>query len=82
MTHEEFSALAKEYGFERVYFLAPECFDLGENPYGCADAANILYTVGRFPGDARERQASAAAWPMPVEQPVMRMVCMGQLPGR
>ncbi len=25
------------------------------NPYGCADAANILYTVGRFPRDPLER---------------------------
>src|SRR5580700_6794069 len=32
--------------------------DLGLNPYGCADAANILYTIGRFPGDAAER----ASW--------------------
>ncbi len=31
--------------------------DLGVNPYGCADAANILYTIGRFPRDPRERQA-------------------------
>lgn len=27
----------------------------GPNPYGCADAANILYTIGAFPGDAAER---------------------------
>jgi hypothetical protein len=32
--------------------------DLGLNPYGCADAANILYTIGRFPRDSAER----AAW--------------------
>ncbi len=25
------------------------------NPYGCADAANILYTLGRFPRDPGER---------------------------
>jgi hypothetical protein len=31
--------------------------DMGINPYGCADAANILYTTGRFPGDVQERQA-------------------------
>lgn len=29
--------------------------DLGCNPYGCADAANILYMIGRFPRDAAER---------------------------
>lgn len=29
--------------------------DLGLNPYGCADAANILYTIGRFPGDLAQR---------------------------
>jgi hypothetical protein len=35
--------------------------ELGVNPYGCADAANILYTIGRFPRDARERQGWIAA---------------------
>jgi hypothetical protein len=25
------------------------------NPYGCADAANILYTLGHFPGEPAER---------------------------
>ncbi len=29
--------------------------ELGRNEYGCADAANILYTVGRFPTDPAER---------------------------
>ncbi len=29
----------------------------GLNPYGCADAANILYTTGHFPADPQERQA-------------------------
>jgi len=32
--------------------------DDGANPYGCADAANILYTVARFPAGGGER----AAW--------------------
>lgn len=27
----------------------------GPNPYGCADAANILYTIGYFPRDVTER---------------------------
>jgi hypothetical protein len=31
--------------------------DTGLNPYGCADAANILYTIARFPSQAPERQA-------------------------
>lgn len=31
---------------------------LGINEYGCADAANILYTVGAFPNNANEREAS------------------------
>ena len=31
--------------------------DEGADPYGCADAANILYTIGRFPKDAEERKA-------------------------
>jgi hypothetical protein len=30
--------------------------DLGLNPYGCAAAANILYTVGCFPRSLHERQ--------------------------
>ncbi len=29
---------------------------LGPNPYGCADAVNLLYTIGRFPRDAAERE--------------------------
>lgn len=29
--------------------------NLGQNEYGCADAANILYTIGRFPQDPAER---------------------------
>lgn len=29
---------------------------MGSNPYGCADAANILYTIGRFPQDDGERE--------------------------
>lgn len=29
--------------------------ELGSNPYGCADAANILYTIGAFPQDDEER---------------------------
>lgn len=34
---------------------------LGINPYGCADAANILYTINRFPADAAERAEWVAA---------------------
>ena len=34
--------------------------DLGNNEYGCADAANILYTIGRFPtGEKREASLKA-----------------------
>lgn len=33
MTHEEFGMLALEYGFERVFFLAPEKYSLGDNPH-------------------------------------------------
>lgn len=29
--------------------------ELGVNPYGCADAANILYSIGAFPRDPAER---------------------------
>ncbi|NRA39015.1 MAG: hypothetical protein HRU15_12800 [Planctomycetes bacterium] len=31
--------------------------DMGINPYGCADAANTLYTIGRFPQDIEERHS-------------------------
>jgi hypothetical protein len=34
--------------------------DLGVSPYGCADAANILYTIGRFPSEPEPRAASIA----------------------
>lgn len=34
--------------------------DLGSNEYGCADAANILYTIGRFPSEQRQRDACVA----------------------
>ena len=49
--------------------LAPGCYarylwnndkgtrKMGVNEYGCADAANILYTVGHFPSDPEERAA-------------------------
>lgn len=30
--------------------------DLGLNAYGCADAANILYSIGEFPRDPAERE--------------------------
>ena len=29
--------------------------EMGVNPYGCADAANILYSIGAFPKDPMER---------------------------
>jgi hypothetical protein len=31
------------------------------NPYGCADAANILYTIGSFPRDPHERKSWVTA---------------------
>jgi len=31
--------------------------NLGISEYGCADAANILYTIGRFPSDPEEKKA-------------------------
>ncbi len=34
---------------------AQDCRDLGLNPYGCADAVNLLYTLGRLPERAEER---------------------------
>lgn len=35
--------------------------DLGANPYGCADAANLLYTIGDLPSDGGERAAWVAS---------------------
>ena len=32
--------------------------DLGINAYGCADAANILYSIGSFPEDKVEREGA------------------------
>ena len=49
--------------------LAPGCYarwliqdangtrDLSSSEYGCADAANILYTIGKFPRDLAQREA-------------------------
>lgn len=34
---------------------------MGNNEYGCADAANILYTIGAFPKDPEERAAMVKA---------------------
>lgn len=31
--------------------------ELGINEYGCADAANILYTIGKFPNTSEKREA-------------------------
>lgn len=31
--------------------------ELGANPYGCADAVNLLYTLGKLPERAEERRA-------------------------
>jgi len=38
--------------YSRYIFSRP----LSENPYGCADAANILYTLNEFPRDLEERK--------------------------
>jgi hypothetical protein len=35
--------------------------DLGPNAYGCADAANLLWTIGRFPEARVEREAWIAS---------------------
>jgi len=34
---------------------------MGNNEYGCADAANILYIIGKFPGDTETREACIKA---------------------
>lgn len=34
--------------------------ETGSNPYGCADAANILYSIGAFPTNDAERAAAVA----------------------
>lgn len=38
-----------------------ESRELGCNPYGCADAANILYTISDFPRDESERRGFVEA---------------------
>lgn len=38
--------------------------ELGLNPYGCADAANLLYMLGHFPRDTEER----AEWVFAVQE--------------
>ncbi|MBR3299374.1 MAG: 4Fe-4S binding protein [Clostridia bacterium] len=64
MTHDEFCALAKEYGFERVFFLAPERFELAENPHHlvtdvCAEfpfassIAALVFPYAPFPDGER-----------------------------
>jgi hypothetical protein len=35
--------------------------ELGANPYGCADAANLLYTIGDLPSDPEERAGWVAS---------------------
>ena len=35
--------------------------DLGQNAYGCADAANILYSIGSFPEKTVEREGFIAS---------------------
>lgn len=35
--------------------------NLGVNEYGCADAANIMYTVGNFPKNREEREGFVEA---------------------
>jgi hypothetical protein len=35
--------------------------DLGLNAYGCADAANLLYTIGRFPSETEAREGFISA---------------------
>lgn len=45
---------------EYARWLFGENRDLGVNEYGCADAANILYTIGHFSKDAEQRKAEVA----------------------
>lgn len=45
---------------EYARWLFGENRNLGVNEYGCADAANILYTIGYFPKDPETRAADVA----------------------
>jgi len=58
------SLIEKIYECVQAHRLSEGCYsryifgegkDLGKNEYGCADAANILYTIGRFPSDPKTR---------------------------
>lgn len=51
-THE-FGGIGKYQRWTWQY--PPYMQPLGLNEYGCADAANILYTIGEFPSDPEER---------------------------
>ena len=46
---------------EYARWLWGEGRELGVNEYGCADAANILYTLGYFPKDEETRRANVIA---------------------
>lgn len=55
----ETSVDAHNLGLPGAYrrWTRPGAREANMNPYGCADAANILYTTGRFPTGMEERQA-------------------------
>ena len=59
---EKISAVVDSHRLERegsyarwLWELEGEDRKLGQNEYGCADAANILYTLGNFPRDTKKR---------------------------
>ena len=58
-TRESLAAHCIAPGQYRRWTRKPSWCDdsLGINAYGCADAANILYTIGEFPQDDAERSA-------------------------
>ena len=51
---------------------ATESRDLGVNPYGCADAANLLYSINRFPRRPAAREG-AVAWLQSLQDPATGM---------
>jgi hypothetical protein len=53
--------------------------NLGLDPYGCADAANILYTLGCFPRDGGERLAWVAAL-QGLQDPATGLLRRGRVP--
>lgn len=69
--------LAKEGEYARwIWNISGEERKLGINEYGCADAANILYTIGHFERDL-EKRACAVKELQKLQNPETGLFCEG-----